>query len=226
MAEPMMQSLGFVAADKMPEKPKGTIKFPGELGKLLGTQQRFRGQIILEGEYHSGKSELQKQIADVAIDAGMRVALVDWEQGGLVSKDTNDSIARNLKPQNRSKLFVSGDVPMTVDGLRQIANSFDMILVDSGTKVKKPDNAWLDDLRVDFPNTIWVINMQRNSDGKTRGGSSAGYNAPVIIYTYRPDKSDFRKNYALIEKNRGNPETMQMKYNIYTRKISPRHEQE
>ena len=215
-----VSGLGFVSADRMPDKPKGTFRFPGAIGEFLGDQQRFRSQIIIEGEYHSSKSELAKQIADAAIEMGMRVALVDWEQGGLDSKDTVDSIARNLKPANRSKLFVSGDVPKTKAGLEQIANSFDIVLVDSGTKVKAMANDWLDDLRMDYPNTIWVILMQRNSDGKTRGGSSAGYNAPVVIFTYRPDKTDYRNNYARMEKNRGNSQTMQMIYNIPARKVT------
>lgn len=219
-----LEGLGFVTADRMPAKPKDTFRFPGPLGKFLGLQQRFRGQIILEGEKHSLKSELQKQIADAALDLNWRVGMLDFEQGGLESKDTRDSIDRNIKPENRSKFLVAGDLQPTMEAIKSIANQFDMLLIDSGSKVKAYTNEWLDELRVLFPKTYWVVNMQRNSANTTRGGSSAGYNAPTIIYTKRPDKTDYKTVYAVIEKNRGNPETMQMKYITHKREIVERTE--
>ena len=211
------QLFGFMTADQAPAKPEGTFTFGGAIGKFLGEQQRFRSQIVIEGDYHSSKSELAKQIADVAIDMGMKVALVDWEQGGLDSKDTIASIKRNLKPENVTKLYVSPDVPKSKEGLQKIATHFDMIIVDSATKVKGQfSNEWLDDLRTEYPDTIWVILMQRNADGKTRGGSASGYNAPVVIFTNRPDKFTHTKNYAVMEKNRGNDPSV---YLINSKKV-------
>ncbi len=45
------------------------------------------------------KSELGKQIADGFLSIGDKVAWVDWEQGGLESRDTLASIERNIGPR-------------------------------------------------------------------------------------------------------------------------------
>jgi hypothetical protein len=196
---------GFTTADKAPEKPVGTFKLKGPIGEFLGEQQRYRMQVIIDGEKHSSKSELAKQVADAFIDAGFKTSLVDYEQGGLMSKDTQAGINRNVKPANRKALYVSNaDFPASIDALKSIADKFDVIIVDSGSKIGEVTNEWLDQLRVDYPDTIWVVLMHQNSKGTTKGGTAAGYNAPVVIKTYRPDSTNPMKNYAWVEKNRGN----------------------
>ena len=132
--EPDMEGLfGFSTADQAPVKKEDTFVFPGEIGMFIGEQQKFRSQIIIEGEYHSSKSELATQLADAAITMGMRTALVDWEQGGLDSKDTMASIKRNVAPRNIGKLHVSTEVEKTPEALEALADHFDMVIVDSGT---------------------------------------------------------------------------------------------
>lgn len=196
---------GFFTADKAPEKPKNIFIFHGEIGKLLGEQQRYRLEIIIDGEKASSKSEFAKQLADAFIDIDLKVALIDYEMGGLESKDTQAGIDRNLKPGNKKKLFVSpSDFPATLDAIKGIADKFDVIIIDSGSKLNQVTNLWLDELRTEYPNTIWVVLMQQNAKGGTRGGAAAGYNAPVVIKTYRPDPTNQMKNYAWVEKNRGN----------------------
>jgi antirestriction protein ArdC len=197
---------GFTTADKVTEA-KNLFTLPGPIGEFLGVQQRYRLQIILDGQKHSSKSELAKQIADAFIDAGFETAYIDYEHGGLINKDTQAGINRNLKQENRSKLQVSDeDFPTNIEALKNLAASgnVDVIIIDSGSKIQATSNIWLDELRTEFSDIIWVVLMQQNSRGETKGGTSAGYNAPVIIKTYRPDKSNQLKNYAELEKNRGN----------------------
>lgn len=210
---------GFTSSDKAPGKPRKVFSLKGEVGKLLGSLQNYRLEIVIAGETHSGKSELGKQIADAFLSAGFTVGWIDWEQGGLDSRDTLESIQRNVKPENRRKLMVSGEVPQNLDAVKALAGQFQVICLDSGSKIKEMTNAWIDTLRMQYPDTIWVILMQQNVQGGTRGGSAAEYDAPLVIKTYRPDRSDFRKNYAYVFKNRGNPESMGMYYNIADKKL-------
>lgn len=211
-------NLGFVSADQMPDRPADTFQLPGEVGKLLGNLQAYKLEIMISGETHSSKSELAKQVANAFIKAGHDVAYVDWEHGGLQSKDTQDGIRRNIEAGSKNKLLVNGEVPRTLEAVKDLAKHFKVIVLDSGTKIKgQITNAWVDELREEYPHTIWVITMQQNEKGGTRGGSSAEFDAPIVIKTYRDDINDYRKNYAVVEKNRGNGTGT--RYNIASKKI-------
>lgn len=210
---------GFVPADKTPKQSANTFTLAGVIGLLLGLLQRFKLQIIISGETHSSKSQLGMQIANAFAAIGDTVAWVDWEQGGLDSKDTQASINRNVDPANRSRIHVSAEVERTVSALKQLAKTYKVIAVDSGTKVKEVSNAWLDDLRESCPNTVWIIMMQQNERGGTRGGASAEFDAPVVLKTYRPDHTTNERNYAVVFKNRGNKTGLM--YNINKKEIIP-----
>lgn len=197
-------SLGFVAADKTPETPTNTFKLPSVMGDFLGVLQRYKLEIVIAGETHSSKSQLGMQIADGFASLGDEVAWVDWEQGGLNSKDTISNIDRNLSSGNKSKVKVNGNYPRTLSAVKELTKQFKVIALDSGTKLNQVTNAWIDTLREEFPDTVWIIMMQQNEKGGTRGGSAAEFDAPLVIKTYRPDENDYRKNYAKVFKNRGN----------------------
>lgn len=196
--------LGFVSADKQPDATVGTFRLPGTIGQLLGELQRYKLEIVIAGETHSSKSELGKQIADAFCSLGDDVAWVDWEQGGLKSKDTRESIARNVKAENLKRFHVSSEVPRNLAAIKSLAKDFKVVALDSGTKLKEMTNAWIDELREQHPNTVWIILMQQNSKGVARGGPAAEFDAPLVLKTYRPDESDYAKNYAYVFKNRGN----------------------
>lgn len=212
--------LGFVAADQSIERQEGMFTLPGEIGALLGEQQRYKLEIVIAGETHSSKSELGKQIADAFCSIGDDVAWVDWEQGGLKSKDTKGSIDRNVKPENKKRFHVSSDIPRTKEALKSLAKYFKVIAVDSGTKLKEITNAWIDELREECPDTVWIILMQQNAKGVARGGPAAEFDAPVVLKTYRLDQSDYKKNYAYVFKNRGNKTGLY--YSISGKKILSR----
>lgn len=196
--------LGFITSDKAPETPPDTFTLPGPIGSLLGRLQRYKLEIVISGETHSSKSELGKQIGDAFCSAGDEVAWLDWEQGGLASKDTLDSINRNVQQANKKKFHVSHEVPRNLEALKKLTKHFKVIAIDSGTKLNQVTNAWIDELREDHPDTVWIIMMQQNEKGGTRGGAAAEFDSPVVLKTYRPDHQDPRKNYAYVFKNRGN----------------------
>lgn len=219
-SKPLVKTLnGFVSADKTPKQSANTFTLSGVIGLLLGLLQRFKLQIIISGETHSSKSQLGMQIANAFAAIGDTVAWVDWEQGGLDSKDTQASINRNVDASNKSRIHVSAEVNRSVDALKKLAKTYKVIAVDSGTKVKEVSNAWLDELREECPNTVWIIMMQQNEKGGTRGGASAEFDAPVVLKTYRPDHTTNESNYAVVFKNRGN--RTGLLYNINKKEIIP-----
>jgi hypothetical protein len=213
---------GFTTADEVPAESGDTFTLPGEIGKLLGNLQRYKLEIVVSGETHSSKSEMAKQIGDAFVGGGFKTAYIDWEQGGMKSKDTDAGMKRNVSDINRKKLFVSPDkngheLPRTLEAIKSLHRYFEVVVIDSGTKLKQITNSWIDELREQYPNVIWVPVMQQNEKGGTRGGSAAEFDAPVVIKTYRPDRTDFTKNYAEVVKNRGNKTGLF--YNIASKQI-------
>lgn len=207
---------GFTSADEVPEEAAGTFRLPGPMGALLGDLQPYKLEIVISGEPSSSKSELMKQLADAFCSHGDGVGYVDYEHGGMKSKDTQAGMNRNVTPENRKKIQV-GDPPRNLDALKALAKNFKVIVIDSGTKLGLKTNEWIDELREQFPDNIWIIGMQQNAQGGTRGGSAAEFDSPVVIKTYRPDYSDPLKNYAEVQKNRNNPTGIY--YNIADKKI-------
>src|SRR5690606_10640078 len=135
------------------------------IGKFFGQLQPYKLEIVIAGETHSSKSEFAKQLANAFAEAGFQVGYIDWEQGGLESRDTIASIQRNISAQNRKRVHFSDSVPRTVDALKDLAGKFPVIIVDSGSKLNEVTNAWIDTLREEHPRTIWVILMQQNAKG-------------------------------------------------------------
>lgn len=195
---------GFTTADQ-PRASVKKIKPSGVMGELLGNLQPYKLVIIIPGQTHSSKSELGKQIVNALIPAmNEDAAIIDWEQGGLEADVTYDSIHRNIDPENIKRVHVIGDWPRTMESLKELSKRYKIVLLDSGTKLKQKNNDWIDVLREECPDTIWIILMQLTTDGATRGGASAEFDAPVVIKTYRPDHSTYIHNYGEVFKNRGN----------------------
>jgi antirestriction protein ArdC len=191
------------------------FRLGGEMGKALQDLQRYRLVILLTGDTHAGKTQFAWQLVDSFVDANYKVGVFDLEQGGLQSKDTALSIERNVQPKNKAVLAVTGEAPKGIDTIREHANHFDVIMIDSWQKLKLP-NTRLDDLRNEFPNTIFIIIFQQNGEGGTRGGVSADFDAPIAIKVHKVDTT-FKNNYAEVWKNRGN--TAGVKYNWFKKKV-------
>ncbi|KAB2805434.1 hypothetical protein [Phaeocystidibacter luteus] len=133
---------------------------------------------------------------------GRASSFIDLEQGGVASKDTMSSIERNIKDKNCSRLYIAGEAPSSIDTVKQAAAQFDVVVIDSWQKLEIP-NTRFDELRSEYPNTVFIVIFQQNGEGGTRGGVTADYDAPVAIKVHRVD-STFQYNYASLQKNRGN----------------------
>lgn len=188
------------------------------MGKFMQDLQRYRLTIAITGDPHAGKSEFVKQLVNSFLEENMTCGFFDLEQGGIVSKDTALSIDRNITKENQKRLFVSGEAPKGIDTIKAYANQFDIIVIDSWQKLNIP-NTRFDELRQEFPNTIFIIIFQQNSTGGTRGGVTVDYDTPVAIKVHKVDAT-FKNNYAELIKNRGN--AIGENYSLYHKKMLSR----
>ena len=206
---------GFTMASDGVKKEANTFRLNGELGKLLGDLQRFRLAIVLQGDAHAGKSEMCAQLANGFLDIGLNGGYYDLEQGGLTSKDTQAAFKRNITPQNQKRLATTGEAPEGIKTIRENAEKFDFVVIDSFQELDEPTTAF-NDLRKDFPNTIWIIIFQQNAKGGIRGGSRPIFDAPLRLKVHHVDDT-FVNNYAEVEKNRGN--RIGLQYNVSKKKM-------
>lgn len=208
---------GFTRADKSPEvKAPDTYRLNGELGKLLGNIQPYKYSIVLTGDPHAGKTEFVMQLANGFSEIGKTVGAFMLEQGGLESKDTREAKDRNVTVKNQQNVFFTGEAAKGIDTVKECANKFNVIIVDSWQKLGIPSTKF-DSLRHEFPNTIFIVIFQQNGEGGTRGGVVADYDTPVLLKVHKVDAT-FKNNYVEVKKNRGNPETLSLHYMVKAKK--------
>lgn len=212
---------GFASLNDMDnvERPD-TFRLPGNIGAFMGDLQQYKLSILLTGDPHAGKTQVAYQLVDAFAESGKKVGVLDLEQGGLTAKDTVQTINRNVKPKNRNNIAIKGELEGGLEELRQFANDFDVIMIDSFMELNiAPDK--LKDLRNDYPNTIFIIIAQENVRGTTFGGQTADYIANVVLRVVKVDAT-FVNNYAEMEKNRGNE--IGGRYYFVNRRIESRDE--
>lgn len=207
----------FVRADNRETvKVPGTYNLNGELGKFLGDIQPYKYSIILSGDPHAGKTEVVMQLTNAFADIGKTVGVFMLEQGGMESKDTQGAIDRNIKKENLPNVFITGEATKGIDSVKEYANQFNVIVIDSWQKLKIPSTKF-DDLRHEYPNTIFIVIFQQNGEGGTRGGVSADFDTPVHLKVHKVDTT-FENNYVEMKKNRGNSHTLGLKYMVKAKK--------
>ena len=201
--------------DEMDNMPEGnTFQLPGALGRLLGKLERYRLAMTIEGDQGSGKTRLAYQIADAFADSDLTTGIFSLEigsQSDLVKRMKNDYI----KPENRSKIQITGEASDGINTIRQFAEKFDVVIIDSWNKLAAPSSDF-DTLRKDYPDTIWIVIFQRTTGGTIRGGTAPLYDSGINIEVVKATEN-FNENYAFCSKNRYG-ETGS-RYNIANRKI-------
>lgn len=198
-------------------KPGQLFQLPGEIGKWLGKMERYRNVIILHGERGGGKSNLVFDLMDAfahlfwvktigffSLEEGANTDLIKRKRDKYFSEEAN------------AKVVIADEAPHGIETVKRAAELMDVVVVDSFGKLKAPQQA-IDELRKQYPNTIFIFVFQTTTAGNARGGSSASFDCSVEIIVQKSPEGDFKKNVAFLEKNRYS-ETGKI-YNIYTRSI-------
>lgn len=210
-----LKKLGFVcASDIGKEEPKDVFVLPGQIGKFLQKIQPHKALILIKGTKHTSKSQIAMQIANGFGEKGDAVAYIDYEQGGVESKDTIDSINRNTSLKGRENIAVIGFLEFPLKELKELCKYCSIIIADSVTDLRISADQ-LNDLRVMYPKVIWCFISQVKENGEMYGGHKMAHNPTMIIECHPSENPALR--YATLEKNRGND--LNLMYSIYHKKL-------
>lgn len=178
------------------------FQLPGEIGKWLGKMERYRNVIIVHGERGGGKSNLVfdlmdgfsrlswvKTIGFFSLEEGANTDLIKRKRDKYFGEEAN------------AKVVIADEAPQGIETVKRAAQLMDVVVVDSFGKLKAPQLA-VDELRKQYPNTIFIFVFQTTTAGNARGGSSASFDCSVEIIVQKSPDGDFEKNRAYLEKNR------------------------
>ncbi|WP_395074543.1 ArdC family protein [Flavobacterium sp.] len=209
-----LEKLGFISANSAPQEAKDVFILGGEIGKFLQKQQPHKALILIKGNKHSSKSQLAMQIANAFGEQQTPVAYIDYEQGGIESKDTVDSINRNTTEMGRKYIAIKGYLEKPFQELQDFCKVVKVIIADSVTDLKITADQ-LNELRTNYPKIIWCFISQVKENGAMYGGNKMAHNPTSVIHcSTHPDP---KQRFATLEKNRGNDLTL--KYSMYYKKL-------
>ncbi|WP_136669393.1 ArdC family protein [Flavobacterium sp. H122] len=216
-----LEKLGFVSAGSAPQEAKDVFVLGGEIGKFLQKQQPHKALILIKGNKHSSKSQLAMQIANAFGEQQTPVAYIDYEQGGIESKDTVDSINRNTTEAGRKYIAIKGYLENPFEELQGFCKVVKVIIADSVTDLKITADQ-LNYLRTKYPKIIWCFISQVKENGAMYGGNKMAHNPTSVIHcSSHPDP---KQRFATLEKNRGND--LALKYSMYYKKVVNQHKKE
>jgi antirestriction protein ArdC len=209
-----LEKLGFISANSAPQEAKDVFVLGGEIGKFLQKQQPHKALILIKGNKHSSKSQLAMQIANAFGEEQIPVAYIDYEQGGIESKDTVDSINRNTTERGRKYIAIKGYLEKPFQELQDFCKVVKVIIADSVTDLKITADQ-LNYLRTTYPKIIWCFISQVKENGAMYGGNKMAHNPTSVIHC--SSHEDPKQRFATLEKNRGNDLTL--KYSMYYKKV-------
>jgi len=167
-----------------------TYTLSGELGRFLGELDKNKVAFALTGDSGAGKSYFSFELARLLLDGGMSVKYYSLEEG--IGKLTQEKLYH---------YDIGNDLKITAEGslstIRKDAEKFDAIIIDSYSKIStKP--AEFEELRQNYPQTLFIIIFQKTTGKTIRGGSSIKYNSSATIDVQLQDG----ERLAVMEKGR------------------------
>lgn len=193
-----MADLGFISDFNALQKGE-TFRLPGALGEFLGEYDRHCYSIALRGEKGAGKSRLVYQLMNAFASQGLNVAFLTLE----MSYNSSISIGYRdeyIQPENIARIKPT-EKAMTFDELDKVCKQFDVVVIDSWTKLKGMNQTDFDRLQKLNPRTIIVAIFQSTTGGVSRGGNMPEYDAGTVIQVNKGGFAECEKNrYAPCDK--------------------------
>lgn len=197
--------------------PSGKIKtyhLSGDLGEFLGEFDRNQYTIALRGEKGAGKSRLLYQLVNAFASKKFSCAIISAES----SPDSLVAIRYKneyIKESNLDRIEITGN-KFDFDSLNQICKAFDVVALDSWTKMESLIQTDFDRLQKENPETIIVSIFQSTTGKVVRGGNQPEYDCGTVIQVNPGGK-------AVCEKNRYAP--TDCTYNVFEQKIERKKEE-
>jgi len=194
-------------------KRSKTYRLRGDLGQFLGEYDRNSYTIVLRGDKGAGKTRLLYQLINAFAGKMLKVAFLSLE----IAK--NSSITQRYKSEyiskaNLKRIDITDQAP-TYDDLNAICKTYDVVAIDSWTKLKGISQQDFDRLQKENPNTIIICIFQSTTGKITRGGNMPEYDAGTVIQVNKGGLAECEKNrYAPTDKI----------YDVFTKSLEPTEE--
>jgi hypothetical protein len=209
-----LKKLGFDMASDGPPQNIESFILPGEIGKFLQEIQPHKSLILIKGTKHTSKSQLAMQIANAFGTKGDPVGFIDGEQGGLISKDTQNSVKWNTTREGIANIAIIGELKDPMTELNKICEHCKVVIADSVQELGLTADE-LNSLRSNYEDVVWIFISQVKENGVMYGGNKMAHNPTCIIECH--PSADPKKRYATLEKNRGND--LSLAYSIYEKRL-------
>lgn len=176
-----------------------TQKLSGDLGEFLGEFDRNCYTIVLRGDKGAGKSRLLFQLINAFAHKKFRAAFLCLEMA------KNSSVTMRYKKEyisrtNLKRIDIT-DIAPTYDELNQICKQYDVVAIDSWTKLKGFEQKDFDRLQKENPSTIIIAVFQSTTGKVVRGGNMPEYDAGTVIQVNEGGLAECEKNrYAATDK--------------------------
>ena len=201
------------------------IKNP-DLSTFLGEIERKNigsNVITLTGGAGSGKTRFAFQFMN-ALAQNYKVGHASLEEHPE-SKLYFDKVTQYLDSQAQNNISVLENE--TLDGLENLINENEVIVIDSFAKLREMDSKFLvdKDLRKKYNGKLFLVIFQQTSDGKMRGGSTSEFDGDIILFTKTFD--DPKENFVYPSKNRYNALPLsELKYSVFYQQLLQDEEQQ
>ena len=190
-----------------------------DLSTFLGEIERKNigsNVITLTGGAGSGKTRFAFQFMN-ALAQNYKVGHASLEEHPE-SKLYFDKVMQYLDSQAQNNISVLENE--TLDGLENLINENEVIVIDSFAKLREMDSKFLvdKDLRKKYNGKLFLVIFQQTSDGKMRGGSTSEFDGDIILFTKTFD--DPKENFVYPSKNRYNALPLsELKYSVFYQQL-------
>ena len=171
--------------EKIGEVKKAVAKLlKGELGKFIGGYERKNYSIVLRGDKGAGKSRLLYQLVNLFLsdNSKYKAAILSLE----MPKD--GSIATGYRDSYLSKNSIERteitDISQDYDSVNAMCKLFDIVAIDSWTKIRGIGQFDFDRLQKENPQTIILTVFQSTTGKVIRGGNMPEFDAAIVIHVH------------------------------------------
>ena len=204
----------FTPIDKppKPEKPiRPLVLGKSDIAKWLGKPEAYEYVLLLRGDKGAGKSRLAFQLMNVFAQTKLKTCFFSLEMdvSSSVIKSYSDTYLSKFSKKN---IFSTSQLPNGLNTIHEASKAFDVVCVDSWSKIPNIKQTDFDSLRKAHKDTIFIIISQSNTKGTTRGGNMADFDASAVVHVHEGGK-------AIFEKNRFATGGESLVYDVFGRKI-------